>query len=310
MKSTAVRNNKRAILFPLWAGLLILGSLAPPFAAASEHTDELSVRVHDGLVSLTARNTSVQDVIEEIAIQAGLRIVQHAALDGTVNLHFRGRPLPDVLGEILSNDSYQLFQRITSGDEDENTNPVPGTLWIFSEGSSLAPAATIFFEAVLIHGNYREKKEAIRDLQRLSTRDAVQTLSLALGDEDSRVRNAALEALAKIGSDEALAAIASASIDADPWVRSEAALAFSSSDAESAAQYLNLAMADPDPRVRMAVIDAFGDIPSDQAIAALSLALRDEDPKVRMHAADALEEMGDEIAFQAVMQARKDEIPQ
>ena len=296
-------------MFPLWAGLLIVSSLAPLFAGASDRTGELSVRVDGGLVSLVARDVPVQDVLQEIATQSDLRVVQHVALDRVITLIIGRQPLPEVLDEILKNVSYQLYQATSNADEAESDNPVPSTLWIFSEGSSLELGATIFFEAVILHGSFLDKKEAIRELRRLGTPDAANTLSLALSDPNSRVRDAAFAALSKFDGEEALAAIASASVDSDPWVRSEAANALSSSDTASAVQYLNLAFNDPDPRVRMTVIEAFTDIPSERAVAALGLALRDEDPAVRMHAVDALEEIGGEIAFQTLMQAQADDDP-
>ncbi len=49
----------------------------------------------------------------------------------------------------------------------------------------------------MLEGEVGEKKEAILNLGRLGTPDAVQALSLALGDEDARVRKAALEALSQ-----------------------------------------------------------------------------------------------------------------
>jgi len=300
------KTSSQNYLIPLGAGLLILGSLAPFFAGANERSSELTVLINDDRVSLNARNANLQDVLQAIALQANLRIVQHVALDRVINLNVAGQTLPELLGVILKNDSYQLYQGVLNEDEIDSDNPVPGTLWIFSRGTSLAPAATIFLEEVLYHGSYREKKEAIRALRRLGTADAVHTLSFALSDEDSRVRDAAFEALSRIGGDEALGAIASAAVDSDPWVRSEAANALASSDAESVVQYLNLAFSDPDPRVRMAVIEALADNPNEQAIAALSLALRDDNAEVRMHAVDALDEIGDEFAFQALMRARSD----
>ena len=309
MKKMRKRHNGDNV-FPLWAGLLIVSSLVPLFAGANEGEDRLSVGIDDdGLVSLTARNIPVQNVLQEIATQTDLRVVQHVPLDRVVTLNVERQPLPAVLDELLKNDSYQLYQGVSIEDEDAADKAVPGTLWIFSEGSSLAPAATIFFEAVIFHGSFREKKEAIRELRRLGTPDAANILSLALSDPDSRVRDAAFSALSKFDGEEALAAIASASVDSDPWVRGKAANALSSADTESAVEYLHLAYNDTDPRVRMTVVEAFTDIPSEQAVAALSLALRDEDPTVRMHAVDALEEIGGEIAFQTLMQARMDQDP-
>ena len=206
---------------------------------------------------------------------------------------------------ILDNDSYTLYQAMPNADNDADV--IPGTLWVFSEGTSLAPAAAVFYEAVLYRGTIREKKEAIRELRRLGTPAAVQALSLALGDEDARVRDAALSALSRIGSDEALAAIASASMDSDPRTRGEAAAALGSGDSETSARYLSMALDDPDPRVRMAVIESladvpFGTVPNQLTVATLTRALQDEDPEVRMSAFDAMEEIGGDVAYQTLLQ--------
>ena len=303
------KRNSRENVFPLWAGLLILGSLAPLIAGANERADNLSVHIDNGLISVTAQDVPIQDLIDEIAAQCDLRLVQYVTLDRVITVSLERQSLPDVLDEVLESDSYQLYQGALHEDDVGNDVPVPGTLWLFSEGSSLAPAATVFLEAVILQGSWREKKEAIRELRRLGTPDAVSALSLALSDEDPRVRDAAFEALSRIDSDEAVAAAASASVDADPWVRSEAALALSSGSSESAVQYLKLAFKDPDPRVRVTVVQALTDIPGEQAITTLRLALQDEDEAVREHAVEALEEIGGEIAFQALIQARMDENP-
>jgi HEAT repeat protein len=219
--------------------------------------------------------------------QAGLRLVEQVELDQQVTLDIDRQPLPDALAVLLENDSYTLFQAIPSTDNDADV--IPGTLWVFSEGTSLAPAATVFYEAVLY----------------------LQALSLALGDEDARIRDTALSALSRIGSDEALAAIASAAQDSDPRVRGNAAAALASGDSETSAQYLAMALDDPDSRVRMAVIESladvpFGAVPSELAVATLSRALEDEDPEVRMSAVDAMEEIGGNVAYQTLMQSHAD----
>lgn len=309
-KSKVVTTDRRNFLVPLWAGLLIVGSLAPPFAVAGEHGGSLSVHIDDGLITLTARNAALQDVLAEIAAQSNLRVVQHVPLDRIVSLAMEAQPLPEVLKHVLADDSYQLYQAQPGAAGDAGGGPETDVLWIFSEGSSMAPAATVFFEAVLFHGNVRERKEAIRGLRKLGTVDAVQALSLALGDEDPGVRDAAFEALAGIGSDEALAAIASASMDDDAWVRGEAASSLAASDSESAVQYLQLALEDPNPNVRMFVVEAFADIPGEQSMRAIKLALGDEHPAVRMQAVDALEQIGGDTALEALSGMRSDEDPE
>jgi HEAT repeat protein len=296
------KTSNRNILFPLWAGLLVISGLAPPFVGATESTVAMSVSFENGLVSVSASSVPVRDVIEAIADQAGLRLVEQVELDQQVTLDIDRQPLPDALAVLLENDSYTLFQAIPSTDNDADV--IPGTLWVFSEGTSLAPAATVFYEAVLYQGTYREKKEAIRELRRLGTPAAVQALSLALGDEDARIRDT-------IGSDEALAAIASAAQDSDPRVRGNAAAALASGDSETSAQYLAMALDDPDPRVRMAVIESladvpFGTVPNQLTVATLTRALQDEDPEVRMSAVDAMEEIGGDVAYQTLMQSHAD----
>ena len=282
---------------PLWAGLLLFGGLA--------HALELSIEIDDGAVTAEAQDVPLQIVVDELTAKAGLRLIQHVSLDHAVSIAIDGQPLTDVLEDLLVEYSYQLYRSQPGGNNDGMIGPAPGTLWIFSEGESTAPAATVFFEAVLYFGTIAEKKEAIRELKRMATGAAVQSLSLALHDAEAGVRDAALEALSAIGSDEALAAIASTMQDDDAWTRNEAVHALSSGDAESALQYLQLAMSDPDPRVRVSVLDAFADIPSERAAMVIARALEDPDEQVRERAMDALDEVQATIAFDALMQTRQ-----
>ncbi len=307
-----MKTTDRLALSPLWAGLLIAGSLALASAEAIAGVDELSVHVDDGLVSLTADNVPVQEIIQVIAIQYDLRLVQHVSLDRVITLRVEKQPLPDVLGDILGKESYQLYLATSNVRDIATDNAVPGTLWVFAEGSTLAPAATVFFEAVLYRGSLTEKQEAIRELRRLGTSVAIQALSLGLADENERVRDSAFEALKNIGSGEPLGAIASATMDSDPQVRSEAATALASGDSEASAEYLAQALDNSDPRVRMSVVAALADVPwgampSQQAVAALNRAFKDENLEVRMKAIDSLEEIGGDIAFQALMRAKIDQ---
>ena len=303
------RTISRPTFVPVWVGLLVLGSLTSAITEAAEPDGELSVQMDDGLLSVAAVNVPLTDIMQEVAAVSDLRLVQHLSLDRAVSLEITRQPLADALGEVLADESYQLYAAMPSDTSDET---IPGTLWIFSKGSVTAPAGTAFLEAVLYKGSFREKKEAIRELRRLGTPIAVQALSLALTDENERIRAAGFEALERIGSEEAMVAIASAALDSDPWVRAEAITALASDDDESSAKYLSIAMDDPDPRVRMAVIEAladvpYGSVPDQQAVAALNRALKDENTDVRMRALESLEEIGGDVAFQALMQAKLDQ---
>jgi len=303
--TTAATLNKcsRTSMMTRWAGLLIFSSLVPAFVVADEGISDLQVRVDDGLVSVIAQDVPVRDVLREIAVKNDLRLVQHVVLDRLVSLTIERQPLPDVLDEILEDDSYQLYQGVSGEDDSDPDEAVPGGLWIFSEGSALAPEATMFFEAVIYQGTVGEKKEAIRELRRLGTPSAIQTLSLALSDDDTRVSNAAMEALSRIGGDEALAAIASASMDEDSRVRGKAAYAMAMAGGYSSTEYLKMALQDEDPRVRVSVIDSLGDIGDDYSIRVIQRALQDPDIEVRERALEVLDELESDAAFQALFPA-------
>ena len=300
-----MKTFRRLLVSPLWAGLLILGGLAPTLASQAENSSGFELRVANGLVSLAADKASLQQIVDEVALQAELQLIQHGTLNGAITVTIDERPLDAFFDDLLKDHSYQLFQSSEIADDTKSPEPVPGTLWIFSAGQAPPPTATVFLEAVLYFGTVAEKKEAIRELRRLGTDSAVATLSLALQDTDQRVRDAALNALSAIGSDDALAAIASTSMSGDPRTRGEAINALSSGNAESALQYLDLVMADPDPRIRMSVIDACAEIPGEYAAMAISRALEDPDPDVREHALDTLDEVHATTAFEALISLRE-----
>lgn len=292
--------RKRCTRFTEWAGLLIIGSLVPLGLLADEHRGELQLTVDEGLVSLAARNVPLEDVLREIALQHELRLVQHVVLDRVVSIEIERAPLPDLLDELFEDESYQLYRAVERAKDPDVGEPIPGSLWVFSEGSAVAPAATAYFEVVLLEGAAGEKKEAILNLRRLGTPGAVQALSMALGDEDSRIRNAALEALSQIGGDEALAAIASATVHDDPRARGDATYALAMAGGYSSIEYLNLALHDENPLVRAAAIDSLGDIGDDRAIGVIQQALHDKDLTVRERALEVINEINDDAAFRAL----------
>lgn len=262
------------------------------------------MRIDDGLASVHAREVSLQRIVDDVVAESGLRLVQHSSLEQVVTVSLREVALPELFDALLEDHSYQLFQPVAGNDALPLPDAAPGTLWIFSHGESGEPTATVFLEAVLFFGSVAEKKEAIRELRRLGSDAAVESISFALHDADERVRDAALDALAAIGSDAALAAIVSTTVSGDAAARTEAVNALSSGNAASALQYLDLVMADPDPRVRKAVVDAYADIPDEYAARAIGRALEDPDEEVRQYALDVLDEVEAATAFEALMQLR------
>jgi HEAT repeat protein len=162
------------------------------------------------------------------------------------------------------------------------------------------PAKDLFLQTVVLQGTAGDKKAAILELRKLGTSEAIATLSLALGDDDPRVRKSAFEALTRIGGDDALAAIASASQEDDPLIRLKAAEALGIAGGYSAAAYLELALRDEDERVRTTAVEALGDLGDSRSVNIISVALRDENPEVRQRAAELLDQLSDETLFQTL----------
>lgn len=291
-KSTLTRTRLKS-LSRLGMGLLIVGN--PVLSWSDDSVGGLQLQLADGLLSVTADQVPLDVVIREIAVNADLRLIQHATLQRPVSISIDQQPLAEVLGWLLADDSYQLFRSV-----DDNRASIPGTLWIFADGAVPPAEAMLFFEGVILRGTVGEKKEAIRELRRVGTTSAVQTLSVALGDEDARVRKASLAALAEIGGDEALAAIASASALDDPTVRARATQALAAAGGTSAAEYLSLALHDEDARVRAAAVASLGDLEDSNYLPMIRQVLDDPDPRVRERAVDILEDLEDDASFRAL----------
>ena len=224
-----------------------------------------------------------------------MRLIQRVSLSSQVDYSAENAPLAEVLAELLEPVSYLLFLPATTDDEG-----IPGTLWIFAEGTIESLAAQEFADAILLHGTVAEKKSTIIELGRRGSLADVQSLSLALGDEDARVRDAALAALSGIGGDDALAAIASAARSGDADMSADAANALGVAGGRSAASYLDIALADDDPRIRAAAVEAFGELGDAAARGRIQAALDDPDAEVRQRAVEALEELDDEALYRAL----------
>lgn len=167
-------------------------------------------------------------------------------------------------------------------------------------GVDYLPARYGVLETVLEQGTVGERKAAVRELRHLATEAAAQTLSIALGDNDPRVRNAAFEALSQIGGDAALVVIASATADPDPALRMQAIESLGAAGGYSAADYLERALQDDDARVRAMAVLALGDLDDSDSVNIMSRALRDPDVEVRERALEMLDELNDDALFRTL----------
>ncbi|MCH7893286.1 MAG: HEAT repeat domain-containing protein [Proteobacteria bacterium] len=288
---------------------------------ADSATSYLNVEMSDDLVTLTAHNVDLRDVLDEIARQSDLIVVSHDPLTHRLTLDIERLPLSEALNRIMRGQSYLLYQAQAATGARNANHERPSTLWVFSGRSadhpghtqaavrfSSDPASAIkVLRAELMSDDIHVRQEAIKGLRRLEANEAIAPLSFALADEDKKVRVKAIYALAHIGGDDAGAALATASGDENAWVRAETAYALGMIGGDIAIQVLKHALQDADSDVRQSAIEALTEIGGGQSARALAIALQDADVSLRVEAVEALADIGGETAIRLLNQALEDQ---
>ena len=288
---------------------------------ADSATSYLNVEMSGDLVTLTAHNAGVRDVLDEIARQSDLIVVSHDPLAHRLTLEIERLPLSEALNRIMRGQSYLLYQaQATTGARSAN-HERPSTLWIFSNRSADDPdqtqaagrsssdtaSAIKVLQSELMSDDIHIRQEAIKGLRRLKANEAIAPLSFALDDKDKKVRVKAIYALAHIGGDDAGAALATAWGDENAWVRTETAYALGVVGGDIAIQVLKHALQDADSDVRQSAIEALAEIGGGQSARALAIALQDADVSLRVEAVEALADIGGEKAIRLLNQALEDQ---
>ncbi len=289
--------------------------------SADSATSYLNVEMSDDLVTLTAHNVGVRDVLDEIARQSDLIVVSHGPLHGRLTLELERLSLSEALRRILRGQSYLLHQAQPATGTRITNHEHRTTLWVFSDGAAVEPgqgqaagrssldtaSAIEALQAQLLSDDLRVRQEAIKGLRRLKVDEVIAPLSYALADKDKSVRVKAIYALADIGGDNAVAAITAGAADENPWVRAETAYALGMLGGGAAIQVLKHALHDADSDVRESAIEAFTDIGGEQSAGALAVALQDADASLRVEAVEALADIGGETAMRLLDQALEDQ---
>lgn len=148
----------------------------------------------------------------------------------------------------------------------------------------------------------------LSDVESLHADASSAPLSVALVDEDAKVRLEAVTALTIIGGDQVAAALTTVALsDTDSAVRQEAVYALGEIGTEESIEVLKHALFDPDVSVREAAVDAFADIGGEKSALALAVALNDADPLLRAEVVDALGEIGGQTSIRLLRQASMDQ---
>ena len=278
----------------------------------------LHIDINDDVVTVKARDVTIRDLLTEIAHRTDLALVLYHPLDERVTMEVDGLSLPEVLVRILNHKNFALqYARSLSRTRDSGRQRV-NRLWVLpgrpgeyrqrghvaKQFSSENTSAVEVPPAEPLNTDARLRRPAVNDLQELDRDEA--NLSLALADEDAKVRVKAVYALAEVGGDQAVAALVGALGDENARVRAEAARALGEIGSDRAIEILEQPFHDADKRVRQAAIEAFTDIGGTQSAHALAVALQDPDTSLRKGAVVALGQIGGLAATQILQQAFKD----
>ena len=190
---------------------------------------------------MNVRETSLKELLEEIARQSGLVLEGEASIAERITVQFHQLHLEEGLRVILDGQSYALEYSLSTRDEDLQIVRVPTRLRIFPRGDlSAAQREPVDREAeaglgdaridvprppaVLEDaGEARVKEEALETLAESGLRGAALPLiPFALADHDEAVRPGPVDPLPTLGGNEAAEAPESAGRDEESSVREQA----------------------------------------------------------------------------------------
>ncbi|NNF03272.1 MAG: hypothetical protein HKN17_02295, partial [Rhodothermales bacterium] len=153
-----------------------------------------TVEISDELVTLQARNASVQSIVDELARMSELSVVCEFQTEARVTMELERLPLPDALRRILGERSFILYRAPAADDAAATGSRNGDTLCIFSDDSGNGFAATrapsYILSAIenrqseLMSDDRHVRRRAVRALRRLKANEVVPALSYALADAD------------------------------------------------------------------------------------------------------------------------------
>ncbi len=302
--------------------LLQLDGVAAPDAfpadvdPMSRTSSQLRLEVADDLVTLRAHNARLRDILETLAVRIDVLFASDTPLGDRLTLELDRRPLYEALAQILRGRSFLFHQAASASSRTgAETRRRSGVLRVFAErpintdiGNRGEPsAAREALEAELMNGDVGGRQNAVKLARKLGKEEALAPLSLALTDNNAKVRVQAIYGLAELGGQEAVDVLAAALRDENAGVRAEAAYALGAIGDSAAVQFLEQALGDTDPDVRESAIDALASIGGTTSSAALAIALRDPDPFLRLEAIGALSTIHESTAIGLLNEALVDD---
>lgn len=278
--------------------LLVVG-LFELAGLAGAQTD-FRVEIHQGLVTLKARDAPLGEVLGEISRQTGLILELDGPGDEPITIELADVPVAAALERILKDRGYVYRRGRTVPAPDGSDVVLPGRLWVFSTRSGKTEDGT---GAVRPCPGGNRGRQPIEGLVGCPER-----LELALAHTDAGVRREAVAELAEIGAAASVEILADvAQTDDVVVVRQEAIYGLGELRDPAGLQFLEPLLTDAERRVRAAAIDAIAQIGGEESAWTLAVSLADNDPSLREQAIYALEEIGGDAAGVILQQALGDE---
>ena len=255
--------TKRIALYVRVAALVVAATVAAPSSVvleAQQASRVVTVVVAGSLVSLTAQDVSLADVLTAIGRETGIAVVLKGDVSGPVTQTVVNAPLDEVVRRLTRGHSAVL---VYDSAPDRPDGVVLTGVRVMGVASGRAAAVngtpgesgapTYSRHQVLLRSVRKELAQARSPELTMALRNAapgnasriVQPLlargepavrilrTTAMTDPDPEVRRGAIRALASLASDDAVEAVRATIGDADPRVRSEALTTFRRLQSES-----------------------------------------------------------------------------
>ncbi len=285
----------KRLIFAVLSCLLFLAS----FGSAQE---PLKVEWMEGRLSVTAEETPLAQVLQEVARQTGLEARGLERLQEKVSVRFSGLPLREGLQKLLAHVNYVILEKKSfRGD----TRPV----LVLASGGRTAPSSGQ-------QGESQEEEPVIEEDQgrRLAALYASvqqgdsEALQKALFDRDQVVQATAYELLAKQDPEKAVAVLLEATKSDQPGTRLQALQLLDQSgqaEARVALSALDGALGDEDVTVKGYAAQPLVERGTPEAMVHLYRALHDPDPSFRMMVVEVV--AGKEQGRQMLQAALRDD---
>lgn len=263
----------------------------------------IAVSVHDGLLSLSAIEAPLSEVVARIGEAGGFRVVVKQDLDEPVTWRVTDMPAEKALRRLLAGRSYVLWYE-TAGDATGVTelrllrglsSEAGFDITVMNRPPTLAKSEDRLGTAITLPDNsdHEARLSFAREMAQRPQASAVEGLGTLLAeDQDPMIRRIAAIGLGKTGGRAALEALFEGLQDEDPSVRRRVIQGLGKKKDESAVDALNeVLLGDSDAEMRRAAVRSLGSMGTQEAYVSLTAGENDPDYYVRREAGLALDRM-------------------